>query len=274
LSKSLFLFSLLIGSSLCAYIDSDFDGVEDTIDRCPNTPFSELVDITGCTTKTLDSPHHFDIIAGVSYSDSDYLTLNKTDTLSSSLQFDYYYKQFSLQLSSSYFTTEGDGYSDKDFYDTFLGAAYQFYPLDALTVRVGLALLLPTYETAFKNNNTDYLASFNASYNISKVNIFAGYSYSVINDDDILLEDSEEIIYQNSAAYSVGTGYYLSSEIYTSLSYNASESIYKNVTQIQTLTLYGYYSIDAHWFTTLSYARGLSDSASKNYIALRLGYFF
>ena len=37
---------------------------------------------------------HFDIIVGTNYSASDYLTLNATDTLSGSVQVDYYYNFF------------------------------------------------------------------------------------------------------------------------------------------------------------------------------------
>lgn len=46
---------LIIATSLTllAYSDYDMDGVEDNIDKCPNTSFNELVDIEGCTIKVL-----------------------------------------------------------------------------------------------------------------------------------------------------------------------------------------------------------------------------
>jgi len=271
------LLSMFLSINLFAYTDSDFDGVEDSVDRCPNTPFSELVDISGCTTKSLISPHHYDIIVGASYSDSDYQTLNQTDTLSSTIQVDYYYKNFSLQASTSYFTTSGDEFSDNGFYDSYLGTSYQFKPLDSLTLRVGAGVLLPTYETSLNNNNTDYVGSLNISYNLDDVSLFGGYSYTVINDDDVVLTDgvtTTEIVYEDSVAYSAGVGYYFTSAIYVSGSYNVSSSIYSGIEDIQTASVYGYYSIDRNWFSTLSYAKGISDSASKNYLSLRLGYFF
>ena len=274
----LFLAIFLISSTLFAYVDSDMDGVEDRVDRCPNTPFSDLVDIEGCTKKSLISPHRFDVIVGASYSDSDYQTLNTTDTLASTIQLDYYYKDFSLQASTSYFMTSGDSFSDSGFYDSFVGAAYQLQALENLSLRVGVGIILPTYSTSLNNNNTDYTASLNLSYNISKYNLFAGYSYTQINDEDVsfLAADGNTtyINYQNTAAYSLGVGYYMSSSLYVSSAYNSSNSIYEGIEDIETLSLYGYYALDKNWFTTCTYAYGVSDSASKNYISLRLGYLF
>ena len=275
------LFLLLIStytSSLLAYTDSDMDGVDDKDDRCPNTPFMELVDIDGCTTKYLISPHHFDIILGASYSDSDYLTLNKTDTLSSSLQLDYYYKNFSMQLSTSYFSTSGDGYDEDGLYDTFVGVAYQFYPVQNLTLRVGLGSLLPTYDAAYNNNNPDYTSSLNLSYNLKKLNLFAGYTYTMINDDDVhLIDDTNttiDIVYQDTNGFNAGAGYYISDKLYLSASYNFSDSIYKGIEDIKTASLYGYYSFDENYFATFSYAYGLSDSASKDYLSFKIGYYY
>ncbi len=275
----LFLAIFLISSSLYAYTDSDMDGVEDALDKCPNTPFTDLVNINGCTKKILVSPHHFDVIVGATYSESDYLTRNTTNTLSSTLQIDYYYKNFSLQASTSYFTTNGDSFSDSGLYDTFLGAAYQFKPLENFSLRVGAGALLPTYNTSLNNNNTDYMASLNLSYNISKFNLFGGYSYTQINDDDVSFVDANGTVtsstrYQNTSAYSLGAGYYMTSSLYLSGGYNSSNSIYQSIEDIQTASVYGYYGINEHWFSTCSYAYGLSDSASKNYVSLRLGYFF
>ena len=109
----LLLLPFALASLLLAYEDSDLDGVIDADDRCPNTPFSELVDINGCSTSSLLEVYSFDLIVGVSYAASDYQTLNATDTLSTTLQLDYYYEDFSLLVSGAYFLTEGDAYSDR-----------------------------------------------------------------------------------------------------------------------------------------------------------------
>jgi len=260
----------LFSTSLFAYSDSDMDGVINSVDQCPNTPLTELVDIKGCPIKSLVSAHHFDVIVGANYSGSNYASLNQTDTYSSSLQVDYYYKNFSLQASTSYYKTDSNGYSDKGMNDSFIGASYQFKPLQSLSLRVGAGALLPTYNTALNNNNTDYTASANLSYSLGKANIFGGYAYTMINDDDI----AGTVAYQNTNAFSGGLGYSLTNKLYMSAYYAVSNSIYTNTVDIQTASLYGYYSFNAHWFSTFSYAYGLSTSASNNAASIKLGYYF
>lgn len=270
--KKLLLFIMLgmLGTTLFAYSDSDMDGVADDQDKCPNTPFTALVDINGCSKKSLISPHHFDIIVGVNYTGSNYASLNQTDIYSSSLQVDYYYKNFSLQASTSYYKTDGDGYSETGLNDSFIGASYQLKPTKELSVRIGAGFLLPTYDTSLNNNNTDYTASLNVSYTLGKMNLFGGYIYTMIQDDDIV----GTVVYQNTNALSGGIGYYATNKLYLSGAYNISDSIYAGIEEIKTVSAYGYYSITQHWFTTFSYAYGLSDSASDNAVSLKLGYYF
>jgi len=265
----LFVVSMLMAINLYAYTDNDMDGVNDAIDRCPNSLLTDLVDINGCAKKSLISPHSYDVIVGVNYSDSDYLTQGKTDTLATSFQVDYYYKQFSLQASTSYFKADGSGYSDSGLYDSFLGASYRLDKINNLSVSIGAGVILPTYDTALDNNNMDYTASINLSYRVENINIFGGYILTLINDDDV-----GEITYQNTNAFSVGAGYYLNSKLYMSASYGMSDSIYSGLEDMKTATVYGYYSINKDIFTTFSYAYGLSDTASDNYLSLRLGFLF
>ena len=47
--KGFFSLSLLTGLLFGAYIDTDIDGVEDSLDLCKNTPFDQLVDAFGCS---------------------------------------------------------------------------------------------------------------------------------------------------------------------------------------------------------------------------------
>ena len=285
MQKALFTF-LLCTVSLLAYSDFDLDGVDDTIDRCPNTSMTELVDIHGCTIKNLENEHHFDIILGASYSQIDPTTQEKTDTLTTSLQADYYYKNFSLQASTAYFNSESS-ISSSGQTDSFVGAYYQLHPLDALTLRLGGGLLLPTYDAGYDNNNMDYTASASVSYLFNNMNIFGSYSYTIINDDDANYLDVDgnavTIAYQDTNGFNIGAGIYPTARLYTSLAYNSSDSIYSAISTIdgtdsvealQTASAYLFYTIDTHWFTTLSYAYGLSDSASDHFAAVRLGYYF
>jgi hypothetical protein len=260
----------LIGTTLFGFIDSDLDGVEDSLDKCPNTPFMDIVDLNGCTKKSLVSNTHYDIIVGLSYSAADYNVISRSDTLTTSIQADLYHNDWSLQFSASYYKAEGDsGYSDTGFYDTFIGGSYRIKPTKDLSIYLGVAALLPTYSTTLNNNNTDYKASASINYYIGDISLFGGYSYTIIEDDDVI-----EYFYQNTNSYNGGIGYYLNNSLYMSLSYFQGDSIYVDVEKIESVSLYSYYTLNKNWFTTINYSRGISESATDNYLSLRFGYYY
>lgn len=283
---SVFLLSTL---SLLAYSDFDMDGVDDTIDRCPNTSMTELVDMHGCTIQNLESNHHFDIILGANYSQINPANQQKTDTLTATVQADYYYKNFSIQASTSYFNSEST-ISSSGQTDSFVGAYYQLHPIKSLSLRLGGGLLLPTYDSGYNNNNMDYTASASLSYLFNNINLFGSYSYTMINDDNfsytdttVMPNETVEISYQNSNAFSTGIGFYPTDRLYTSLSYNNSDSIYDKIVTdgiadsiepLETASAYLFYTINKERFLTLNYAYGLSDSASDHFAAVRLGIYF
>ncbi len=245
------------------------DGVDDINDKCLYTPFTDLVGSDGCTIESLDSLHHFDLITGVSFSDTDYNTLSKTDTTTTSLQLDYYYKNFSLSLNASYFNNSSDTYSSSGMNDTYLGVDYQLAFRD-LYISMGVGAILPTYETTLNNNNTDYTSNINLSYSLKSFNFFGTYGYTFVNDDEV----KEVVSYQNSNYLSLGLGYYFTNKLYVSSYYNSSDSIFKDVSKIETQSLYTYYSLNENFFTTLTYAYGLSETASDNYLSLKIGYYY
>jgi len=51
--RRVLLLLILIVFNLYGYTDTDLDGVDDSIDKCPNTPFTDLVDKNGCSIKSL-----------------------------------------------------------------------------------------------------------------------------------------------------------------------------------------------------------------------------
>ena len=261
---------LLLPFSLFAYNDLDLDGVEDSQDRCPNTPITDLVDINGCSIKSLVSPHHYDIILGTSYSQVNYNTNEKTNNINTTIQTDYYYKNFSLQLSVSYFTSQSQTYSNKGFNDTYVSAYYQLKIFHDLSFRVGTGVILPTYQSGLGNNKTDYSSSINLSYPLKSLNLFGGYRYTFVNDNNI----QGVVSYQDSASLYSGVGFYPSSQLYLSASYNKTDSIYKGVVPIENASAYAYYTFSQHWFSTLSYAYGLSSSTSNHYVSVRFGYYY
>ena len=262
-------FLLLLPLGLYAYIDDDMDGVEDKDDSCLYTPFMDIVDNKGCSIESLLPSYHFDLIAGVSYSETDYNTLSKVDTITTTLQLNYYYKKIILSLSSSYYNNYGDDYRASGMNDTYLGLEYILFD-EELYMSLGGGVVLPTYEDYFGSNKTDYRVNLNLGYTMQNINLFTTFGHSFINDEDVI----NELYYQDSNYFSLGAGYFFSHKLYTSLSYSESDSIYRDIEKIRTASLYGFYSLNSRSFLNLTYAHGLSDSASDNYLSLSIGYKF
>jgi hypothetical protein len=252
--------------SLLAYSDRDMDGVIDKNDLCPNTLLTQLVDINGCTIKNLVSPHHFDIVLGVGYGREESLSIEN-----SSLQFDYYYKEFALQLSSSYFNLKTQEYFDSGQNNTYFNTYYKIDIDNEFLIRFRAGVSFPTYKS-IDENKMDYSLSFYTRYQKNQFKLFGGAGYTLTND--IYSEGSTYQSSQNIGFYMLGLGYNFSNRWYGNLSYHYSESIYLNVDAIETASLYGYYKFNTHWFTTTSYRYGLSKSAIKESIDLKLGYYW
>ncbi|MFA6189319.1 MAG: transporter [Sulfuricurvum sp.] len=265
-----FLVFLLIVPALFANVDTDMDGVDDIVDQCPGTLITDLVDIKGCGIESLVSPHHYDIIVGASYSQMNSNSNAKTDTYTKSLSADYYYKNYSAQISTSHSTSKSASLNDNGLGDTTLAAGYIFNIQPNLSGRVGAGIVLPTYKSTLNNNNTDYIASLNLTYTMDKINLFAGYNFTMTNDDDI----PNTVVYQNAHGMSAGVGYSVNEKLYVNGSYSRADSTSKNTEDTESISMMGSYSLDQHWFTSASYAYGLSDSTSDHYLSANLGYRF
>ncbi len=267
-----YILILLIVSStyLFSFSDMDMDGVDDNIDKCLNTPMTDLVNNDGCSIESLVSNHHFDIVLGSSYSTDKDINGNKTDTFSSNIQLDYYYKKFSIQLSTFYYDVKGDNYQDDGMNDTTISVSYKIPVSNNLNFMVSTGVICPTYSTTLNNNNADYFSSINATYSFNKFSISSSYIYTMINDDDI----KDYIYYQNTNAYSASIGYSFTPKFYAHISYFNGDSIYIDSEDIKNASLYLYYSINEHIFTSLSYGHGISDSAVDNFATIKIGYYF
>jgi hypothetical protein len=269
--KILFLLLFLFSAYLEA-TDSDLDGVDDTYDKCPNTPFSDLVDANGCSIQSVQAAtDHYDIILGTGYSDINYASQEKANTTTQTLQADYYSGNILAQVSGSYFKSSSPSSTESGLGDTLLALYVKSTPDNGLTLQSGFGLLLPTYKSGYHNESTDYQASLSFQYTANdSVNIFGGYSYTIVTDKDV----PNTVLYQNTQAFYAGAGYNLSDKTTISSSYAQSQSMYVGTVAIKTISANLYYQLNSHWFTMVDYRYGLSDSASKNDGSIRIGYYF
>jgi long-subunit fatty acid transport protein len=246
-------------------LDTDMDGIEDTIDQCPNTLITDLVDIRGCSLDAVKSEHKVSINIGASISQFE-SNSGTSEYYSSTLQVGYAYKKYSANISM------GHGWSNSynGLNDTMLSVGYNFSIMKNLQASVGVGVIFPSRKTSLNNNNTDYLASFNTTYTIDRFNLFAGYSFMKNNDDDVI----NIIENQNTNALNIGVGYYIGQKVYVSGSYNISNSTSKGAKDIEQASLFTYYSFTKNWSTNLTYSYGLSSTASNHSLSLNVGYAF
>ncbi len=270
----LFIIIVLLQNFLFAYIDSDFDGVGDRYDKCPNTPFSDLVDKNGCTIQKVSIIKEIRIltvIAGMNYSDYRAKQGNKTRTLSQSLELDYEIQKIKLMLRISRFTSKNtplSQYDNNSFSDTKLALQYkldQMIPNVSLSLGGGIAI--PNYRGSMHNNGFDFYYSLSGSYSIKKLSLFGSYTFTKIGDKDL-----NYLTYQNTNAFSFGTGYSFTPKLYSSLLYYVSDSIIKSADKIKSISWFSFYNINKKSYSTLSFSHGLDDDTTSNSYGVQFGY--
>ncbi|WP_428738339.1 transporter [Sulfurimonas sp.] len=269
--KKQILLLLLSFNTLLLANDADFDGVEDDVDKCPNTAFSDLVDKTGCKVDTTISNHHFDIILGYSQSKEKESDTTSEYTYNSKLvNLDYYYKKFSLSVASSDYNYDTYSSSSNGFNDFYVNAKYKFRPLNNLSFKLGAGVIVPNDDS--QTNKLDYSGSASLTFKANKyISVFGGGSYTVVGDENTT---STEEIYQNSTVYYGGIGFHKGSKAYASLSYSNVSSIYIGSEDRETLYFSASYNITENWFMIGRYGYGLNDAAADQYLSLQIGYFF
>ena len=254
-----------MGVNLSAFTDDDFDGVDDAHDKCLDTPFTDLVDSEGCTSSSLVSHHQVDVIVGIAYSQKNETTLEDEQTLYSSLQLDYSYKELNFYLLvSRYQNSYGSGLDD-----TYIGGSYTFSISDMLNFSPSLNLALPTYDSGLDNEQVDISAGFELSYFYKSFAFSGAYLYTFINDTD-----TQGIEYQNTSAYQLGATYSFNEKVYVNTGIYKSTSMYRGVEDIESFLVDLNYYINNTYFILLNYSHGLSESASDNYVSLKFGYHF
>jgi len=253
----LFLLLLFFSLASFAYTDSDMDGVPDADDHCLNTPMTDLVDLSGCTKKSLISPHYFSVIGGEGYAQE-----NDDAYTFSSFELNYYYKKLSVQLTTGYFDLKSNDINSSGLNDTYLNLFYTFSPIKDFKLSVGMGIAFPTYDNI--DNRTDYSTSLYGRYYLDKWSLSFGLGYRLIGDNNTV----------NTFYYNLGIGYSWSDKIYSSLSYSVSQSVYEGNEDLKSLSLYNYYNINKSWFATINYSHGLSDASLDNSIGVKIGYYW
>ncbi len=172
MKKILALFLVLV-ALWAQYNDNDLDGVPDYLDRCPNTPFSDIVDQYGCSIEKLIKPRRYEYYYEFLYAKDKRLDFQERDYL---MNVTLYHDNFDFAVTSFYYNNN----FKKGFSDISIKIEYRFTPTPMWDIYVGAGLELPTYN--LHGNKTDYTLSFNNEYYFLGYKFYGGTYYTIVGD--------------------------------------------------------------------------------------------
>ena len=248
---------------LFGYTDSDIDGVDDSVDLCPGTPFDELVDKHGCSQNKL-FPGKLIVQIG---SDTSFNQID--DTVSNlNIYANYMIKEwnFSIANSNYYVTNLSNDVAENNLY---LTAGYTFVK-DNIRTRfsVGTKFDLSNWESREQERDNDYYASVNVEYFFQKKhNLFFYYSYTASGDSDV-------IDYENFHSVSAGYGYSVTDKWYTALSYNYAQNYYPDTDDYRAVSWYNAYRFNKSVYATLNYSHTFDDISYSHIVTFTIGAYF
>jgi len=261
--------TLVLLLNTCTYAasfnDQDFDGVPDSIDQCPDTPFLNEVNAQGCTTAILRLPEETEsnnliLTLGYGFSTNEEL-IDRKRQKTGKVQLSYYHNDWSYSLRTGYYTNN----KDHGLLDTTLKIKKRFKLTSALKLGFGFGVKLPTYD--FTGNRTDYTIYSSLSYYpTSSLSLFSGLSHTFVKDEKIITP------LQDTNSFYIGTGYFFTDSFYTSLSYSYSQSKFSTEDSAKSVSGTLYYKINKKWFTTLSYSREIVDEDLHDSFNFKIGY--
>jgi len=230
-----------------AYSDFDVDGVEDSIDECPNTPFDILVDETGCEEgKTYRGT--LTLLGGLQTS----MESDGNITNNASMLMNYSYNAWDISLFSFY-DVQDDNESTY-----YIDVGYGF----DITALLSSKLSIGTKQSTLQN---DYYFSTMLSYDVSqKDNLYLLYSYT-------LAQDSSDERYNNFHTLSLGVSRSMTQHWNTGLSYDYSGASLEESSDYSALNWSNTFLLSEHTYVLGTYSYGLSDAASAHTFSIQLG---
>lgn len=251
---------LLFSNFSFAFVDNDLDGVDDSIDKCPNTPFDQIVGQDGCPIGKIGQEQQsgikgrFYFKVGLVYN-----TDNSNDSTISATSIAYAYKGFYVSLSTNYYLYDSI-VKNGGLGDSFLYLSYSFFSIKNLYTTLGVNTKIPTGEDRFSDEYFDYAPSISFDYIRGKDDYFIFYGHTFKGNPN--LNDTD--------AFSIGAGYQLTREFYSSLSIDGVSSSITKKFRYQ-LGYFGLYNFARKYYGTLSYSYGINDVSIDHSIFTKFG---
>jgi hypothetical protein len=257
------IFLFLTSRLFATYIDKDIDGVEDKFDKCPYTPFDELVDVFGCSKKDNAGTFIFKLGTDISFDTTD----ERISTYNFLLQYEK--KNWVAGISNSNYI----GYDNNDISVRETGDIYTYlgYNIqnDVLSMMLTSGIKIATAKTTVGTGENDYYMSTQIATKLldDHYKFFTALSYTFTGD-------TPTIKYKNIFSYTLGVGYTVNAQYYTSLAYENSQSIYENTENYKALVWSNYYAYNDDYFLELDYVHSLDEFSYKHLISFKVGVTF
>ena len=257
--KKAFIFLGIVGLSF-AFQDSDLDGVDDSRDKCPNTPFYYLVDKYGCPIKKIEFNkknlgkkrrirYYYRI--GFSHTKDDNYENN---SLYTSLSI--YIRPFYLTFRTKYYTYitgNKSGWGNSSIY-----VSYRKY-FKNLAVFPAIRITIPTVDKDISTRYISLTPSVLLDYYYGKWDVFL-YVSRVLR----LGPGKEDYwIFSQGFGYSFGKLYISPSVDFVESPVRDTYDIYGN--------LYLLYYITKHIYVSVNFSKGLSPEATDRSISAKVG---
>lgn len=255
------IFLLLIFLPLHAFEDDDIDGVENSKDLCPDTSFDKTVGENGCP----ENENYLGELTLILGSD-----FNFDDTTTTDYTFfsNYKYNKWDFSLyNSAQSSLDNNNKEIQSTGDLYLSSGYSISQ-ENLYTKLTFGIKIPTGSSEVSTEEEDYFASININYPLNEnFVLFSSLSYTLTGDNN-------ETTYNNPLGYSVGIGYMVNDNWYSSLGYQQSNSIYKDGEDYQSVSLFNSYNFTDNFFGTLNYTKGIDELSYDQTVSLRLGVTF
>lgn len=266
--------------------DKDFDGVPDSIDECPNTPFLNEVNALGCTTQILILPFETNkesLLLSLSYGYSTNEDLrDREKQRNSKIKINYYHNGLGYSLQTGYYSHQ----AHSGMLDTIVRVRKRFKLNQSFSLNIGTGLRLPTYD--FTGNKIDGLLYTSLHHYVTEsLSVFAGYNYTYIGDKEIKTvlpetpdpytteeEDLRDDLYklQNVHKGYLGAGYFFTKNFYMNIMYSIQDNKFSSEHRIRSVSSSIYYKINDKWFSTLYYKRDVKDGDLHDNLLFSIGY--
>jgi len=233
-----------------AYSDYDVDGVEDSIDLCPHTPFDKLVDEDGCE-EGKGYQGSWSLQTGMMIA----VDTNNSTLSNARISIQYTYKKWDISLSTF---RDIDPLPDEDSQTLYMSIGHTQNFWDEVEVNVALGM-------KYSSAQNDYYATLNMIHSLDSdryVSFF--YSYT-------LPEDSTLQKYNNYHTLSLGYSQQITAIYLTGLSYQFSTASTVDTNAYHALTWENTLRLSERYYLLGSYSLGLSEDASDHLFNLQFG---